>query len=145
MEFGTLSIGDVTRDPVSGVLVSEHERIHALTRIAVHAEEAGFDVFAMGEHHNPPYISSADSTLLAYIAARTTRITLSTGTTLITTNDPVKIAEDFATLQHLSDGRVDLMLGRGNTPMVYPWFGYVASRVISGVGCGPTRESLNPS
>ncbi len=76
MEFGTLSIGDLTRDPVSGVLVSEHERIHALTRIAVHAEEAGFDVFAMGEHHNPPYISSADSTLLAYIAARTSRITL---------------------------------------------------------------------
>ena len=124
MEFGTLSIGDLTRDPVSGVLVSEHERIHALTRIAVHAEEAGFDVFAMGEHHNPPYISSADSTLLAYIAARTSRITLSTGTTLITTNDPVKIAEDFATLQHLADGRVDLMLGRGNTPVVYPWFGY---------------------
>lgn len=124
MEFGTLSIGDVTRDPVSGELVSEHERIHALTRIAVHAEEAGFDVFAMGEHHNPPYISSADSTLLAYIAARTTRITLSTGTTLITTNDPVKIAEDFATLQHLSSDRVDLMLGRGNTPVVYPWFGY---------------------
>ncbi len=124
MEFGTLSIGDVTRDPVSSELVSEYERIHALTRIAVHAEEAGFDVFAIGEHHNPPYISSADSTLLAYIAARTSRITLSTGTTLITTNDPVKIAEEFATLQHLSDGRVDLMLGRGNTPMVYPWFGY---------------------
>lgn len=65
IEFGTLSIGEVTRDPVSGELVSEHERIHALTRIAAHAEEAGFDVFAIGEHHNPPYISSADSTLLA--------------------------------------------------------------------------------
>ncbi|WP_033337791.1 CE1758 family FMN-dependent luciferase-like monooxygenase [Catenuloplanes japonicus] len=123
MEFGLSSIGDVTRDPVSGRLVSEHERIHALMGIAVHAEEAGFDVFAIGEHHNPPYFSSADTTLLAYIAARTTRMTLSTSTTLITTNDPVKIAEDFATLQHLSNGRADLMLGRGNTPAVYPWFG----------------------
>ncbi|MEU2297407.1 CE1758 family FMN-dependent luciferase-like monooxygenase [Streptomyces antibioticus] len=123
MEFGISSIGDITRDPVSGVLVSEHERIHALMRIAVHAEEAGFDVFAIGEHHNPPYFSSSDTTLLAYIAARTKRLTLSTSTTLITTNDPVKIAEEFATLQHLASGRVDLMLGRGNTPAVYPWFG----------------------
>ncbi len=61
--------------------------------------------------------------MLGYIAARTERITLSTSTTLITTNDPVKIAEDFAMLQHLADGRVDLMLGRGNTGPVYPWFG----------------------
>ncbi len=58
-----------------------------------------------------------------YLAARTERIILSTATTLITTNDPVKIAEDFAMLQHLADGRVDLMMGRGNTGPVYPWFG----------------------
>src|SRR4051794_22828879 len=123
MEFGLFSIGDVSRDVVSGRVVSEHERIHAIGRIAVHAEQAGFDVFALGEHHNPPFISSADTTMLAFIAAKTSRITLSTSTTLITTNDPVKIAEDFATLQHLASGRVDLMLGRGNTAAVYPWFG----------------------
>jgi putative FMN-dependent luciferase-like monooxygenase len=61
--------------------------------------------------------------MLGYLAARTERIILSTATTLITTNDPVKIAEDYAMLQHLADGRVDLMLGRGNTAPVYPWFG----------------------
>src|SRR5688500_20361423 len=61
--------------------------------------------------------------MLGYVAARTNRIILSTATTLITTNDPVKIAEDYAMLQHLADGRVDLMLGRGNTAPVYPWFG----------------------
>ena len=61
--------------------------------------------------------------MLGYIAARTERIVLSTATTLITTNDPVKIAEDYAMLQHLADGRVDLMMGRGNTGPVYPWFG----------------------
>ncbi|MCU1678337.1 MAG: class flavin-dependent oxidoreductase, partial [Frankiales bacterium] len=81
-------------------------------------------VYAMGEHHNPPFIPSSPTTLLAYVAAKTERITLSTSTTLITTNDPVKIAEDYATLQHLAGGRVDLMLGRGNTAEVYPWFGY---------------------
>src|SRR6185436_8270630 len=62
-------------------------------------------------------------TTLAYIAAQTSTLQLSTSTTLITTTDPVRIAEDYATLQHLSDGRVDLMLGRGNTGPVYPWFG----------------------
>ena len=61
--------------------------------------------------------------MLGYIAARTEKLILSTSTTLITTNDPVKIAEDFAMLQHLADGRVDLMMGRGNTGPVYPWFG----------------------
>lgn len=92
-------------------------------RIAKHAEEVGLDVFAIGEHHNPPFFSSSPTTLLGHIAAQTDRLQLSTATTLITTNDPVKIAEDFAMLQHLSDGRVDLMLGRGNTGPVYPWFG----------------------
>ena len=60
---------------------------------------------------------------MAYIAAQTERLILTTSTTLITTNDPVKIAEDFAMLQHVSGGRADLMLGRGNTGPVYPWFG----------------------
>jgi alkanesulfonate monooxygenase SsuD/methylene tetrahydromethanopterin reductase-like flavin-dependent oxidoreductase (luciferase family) len=86
-----------------------------MVEIAVHAEEVGLDVFATGEHHNPPFVPSSPTTLLGYIAARTERLILSTSTTLITTNDPVKIAEDFAMLQHLADGRMDLMLGRGNT------------------------------
>ena len=81
------------------------------------------DVFATGEHHNPPFYPSSPTTILGYIAAQTEKIILSTSTTLITTNDPVKIAEDFATLQHLADGRVDLVLGRGNMGAVYPWFG----------------------
>ena len=80
-------------------------------------------MFAIGEHHNPPFFSSSPTTLLAHIAALTNRIILSTAVTLVTTNDPVKIAEDYAMLQHVADGRVDLMLGRGNTVPVYPWFG----------------------
>jgi putative FMN-dependent luciferase-like monooxygenase len=123
MQFGVFSVGDVTMDPTSGRTPSEHERIETMLAVALKAEEIGLDVFASGEHHNPPFVPSSPTTLLGYVAARTTRLILSTATTLITTNDPVKIAEDYSMLQHLAGGRVDLMLGRGNTGPVYPWFG----------------------
>ncbi|SEN09074.1 putative luciferase-like monooxygenase, FMN-dependent, CE1758 family [Actinacidiphila rubida] len=123
MQFGIFTVGDVTTDPTTGRTPSEHERIKAMVAIAQKAEEVGLDVFATGEHHNPPFVPSSPTTMLGYVAARTDRLILSTSTTLITTNDPVKIAEDFAMLQHLADGRVDLMMGRGNTGPVYPWFG----------------------
>ncbi|MFC4059205.1 LLM class flavin-dependent oxidoreductase [Planomonospora corallina] len=123
MQFGIFTVGDVTTDPTTGRTPSEHERIKAMVAIALKAEEVGLDVFATGEHHNPPFVPSSPTTMLGYIAARTERIVLSTATTLITTNDPVKIAEDFAMLQHLAGGRVDVMMGRGNTGPVYPWFG----------------------
>src|SRR3954451_18890029 len=123
MQLGIFGVGDLHPDATTGRTPTEHDRITGVARIARHAEDVGFDVYAMGEHHNPPFIPSSPTTLLAYAAAKTERITLSTSTTLITTNDPVKIAEDYATLQHLADGRMDLMLGRGNTGPVYPWFG----------------------
>ncbi|WP_228994549.1 LLM class flavin-dependent oxidoreductase [Streptomyces sp. DH8] len=123
MQFGIFTVGDVTTDPTTGRTPTENERIKATLAIAQKAEEVGLDVFATGEHHNPPFVPSSPTTTLGYIAARTENLVLSTSTTLITTNDPVKIAEDYATLQHLADGRVDLMMGRGNTGPVYPWFG----------------------
>ncbi|MFI6516908.1 LLM class flavin-dependent oxidoreductase [Spirillospora sp. NPDC050679] len=123
MQFGIFSVGDVTPDPTTGRTPSEAERIKAMVAIARKAEEVGLDVFATGEHHNPPFVPSSPTTMLGYIAAKTDRLVLSTATTLITTNDPVKIAEDYAMLQHLADGRVDLVMGRGNTGPVYPWFG----------------------
>ena len=123
MQFGIFTVGDVTPDPMNGRVPTEHERIKAMVTIAKKAEEAGLDVFATGEHHNEPFVPSSPTTILGYVAAQTSTLLLSTSTTLITTNDPVKIAEDYAMLQHLADGRVDLMLGRGNTGPVYPWFG----------------------
>ena len=123
MQFGVFSVSDITTDPTTGRTPTEAERIKAVVAIAKKAEEVGLDVFALGEHHNPPFFSSSPTTTLGYIAAQTERLQLSTATTLITTNDPVKIAEDYAMLQHLADGRVDLMMGRGNTGPVYPWFG----------------------
>ncbi|HLT67717.1 MAG TPA: CE1758 family FMN-dependent luciferase-like monooxygenase, partial [Microbacterium sp.] len=123
MQFGLMSVSDITRNPITGETPSEAQRIRDAVTIAKHAEEAGLDVFAIGEHHNPPFFSSSPTTLLAAIAAQTERLLVSTSTTLITTNDPVKIAEDYAMLQHVSEGRMDLMMGRGNTGPVYPWFG----------------------
>src|SRR5689334_16355883 len=123
MQFGIFTVGDVTPDPTTGRTPSEAERIKAMVAIALKAVEVGLDVFATGEHHNPPFVPSSPTTMLGFIAARTSTLLLSTATTLITTNDPVKIAEDYAMLQHLAEGRMDLMLGRGNTGPVYPWFG----------------------
>jgi putative FMN-dependent luciferase-like monooxygenase len=124
MEFGIFTVGDVTVDPTTGRAPTEHERIKATVAIATKAEEVGLDVFATGEHHNPPFAAPANPpVLLAAVGAQTERIKLSTSTTLITTNDPVRIAQDYAYLQHLVDGRMDLMMGRGNTGPVYPWFG----------------------
>jgi len=123
MQFGIFTVGDVTTDPTTGRTPTEYERIQGILRIAQKAEEVGLDVFALGEHHNPPFVPSSPTTMLGYIAAKTEKLLLTTSTTLITTNDPVKIAEDFAMLQHVADGRVDVMLGRGNTGPVYPWFG----------------------
>ncbi|HET9128916.1 MAG TPA: LLM class flavin-dependent oxidoreductase [Propionibacteriaceae bacterium] len=124
MQIGIFTVGDVTTDPTTGRTPTEHERIKATVEMAKLADEVGLDVFATGEHHNPPFVAPANPPiLLAHLAAVTKRLVLTTATTLITTNDPVRLAEDYAYLQHLSDGRIDLMLGRGNTGPVYPWFG----------------------
>src|SRR3712207_9301908 len=103
MQFGIFTVGDVTTDPTTGQTPTEAERIKAMVTIAKHAEEVGLDVFALGEHHNPPFVPSSPTTMLGYLAGRTRTLHLSTATTLITTNDPVKIAEDYAMLQHLAD------------------------------------------
>ena len=86
MQIGVFSVSDITTDPTTGRTPSEHERIKAAVAIAKKAEEFGMDVFALGEHHNRPFFSSSPTTTLAYIAAQTERIILSTATTLITTS-----------------------------------------------------------
>ena len=82
MQFGIFSVSDITTDPTTGRTPSEAERLTAVLTIAKKAEEVGLDVFALGEHHNPPFFSSSPTTTLAYIAAQTTTLQLSTATTL---------------------------------------------------------------
>ena len=83
MQFGIFSVGDVTEDPTTGRAPSETERIASMTRLALKAEEVGLDVFATGEHHNPPFVVSSPTTHLGFIAAKTEKLLLSTSTTLM--------------------------------------------------------------
>ncbi len=70
MQFGIFSVGDVTTDPTTGTTPSEHERIEAMVALALKAEQLGLDVFATGEHHNPPFVPSSPTTMLGFIAAQ---------------------------------------------------------------------------
>jgi alkanesulfonate monooxygenase SsuD/methylene tetrahydromethanopterin reductase-like flavin-dependent oxidoreductase (luciferase family) len=90
---------------------------------AVLFEELGFDGFAVGERHHPPFISSAPPVVLSHLAAVTSRIRLFTGVTLLSVLDPVRVAEDYATLDHLSGGRIELIIGKGNGPEQAELFG----------------------
>src|ERR1041384_5938618 len=82
MQFGVFSVSDITRDPVWGETPSEAERLDAIVRIAQKTEEVGLDVFAIGEHHNPPFFSSSPTTLLSFITATTERLGVLAGATL---------------------------------------------------------------
>ncbi|MCL1922868.1 MAG: LLM class flavin-dependent oxidoreductase [Propionibacteriaceae bacterium] len=123
MQFGILTLADVTRDPVTGMTMSHAARIDEIRLIAKVAEEVGLDVFALGEHHDSHFVGSSPPTILAAIAAETTKITVTTAATLITNNDPVRIAEEYALLQHIAHGRADLMIGCGGSALMYPWQG----------------------
>src|SRR5699024_8804896 len=102
MQFGIFTIADITPDPTTGKVPTEHERLTSMVEEYKPAEQVSLDVFAIGEHHNPPLVTSSPTTTLAYIGAQTQDIILSTATTLITTNDPVKIAEDYSMLPPLT-------------------------------------------
>ena len=124
MQFGIFTVGDVTTDPTTGRTPTEHERIKAT--IAIAQQGRGGRARRLRDRGAPqPAVRAvlADHDARRTSPRRPSGCILSTATTLITTNDPVRIAEDYAMLQHLSDGRNDLMLGRGNTGPVYPWFG----------------------
>ena len=139
MQIG-YSASATSPDPTTGRTPTENERIQAPLTIAKHVEEIGLDVFALGEHHNPPFWSSSPTTTLAYIAAQTSTHQLSTATTLITTNDPVKLAEDFAMLQHVSDGRVDLISAAATPAPCTPG----SARTSSRASPSPSRTTTAP-
>ncbi|MEU7531206.1 LLM class flavin-dependent oxidoreductase [Saccharothrix sp. NPDC042600] len=113
MDVYLLILGDHLPDPSTGRVVSEAQRLRAIVEQAVVAEEAGFTGVAIGEHHFTRYIVSAPELLLATIAERTSRLRLSTGVTLLAHHDPVRVAEELATLDVLSGGRAEMIVARG--------------------------------
>src|SRR3954451_13602330 len=121
--FGLDTFGDVPQDD-SGAPVSYARAIRQVVDEAVLADETGVDVIALGEHHRPEYSISTPETVLAGIATRTSRIRLSSGVTVLSSDDPVRVFQRFATVDALSDGRAEVILGRGSFTESFPLFGY---------------------
>jgi putative FMN-dependent luciferase-like monooxygenase len=121
MEIGIFSLGYAESEDLDRAVINE--RVKGLVTLAQRAEQAGFDLFALGEYHQPPFVLSSPTVVLGHVAAVTKRIGLTTAVSLITLNDPVRLAEDFSTVQHLSDGRLSIMFGRGINTEIYKWFG----------------------
>ncbi len=125
LEFGLMSLGDLLPDPATEVAVSEADRHRSLVDQAVQAERLGFASIHLGEHHFSDYMLSAPPVVLAAIGERTTDIRLSTAVTLAGNLDPVRVAEDYATVDVLSGGRVEIVAGRGSLfTKTYEGFGH---------------------
>ena len=118
MELGLATFADLS----SGV--SPQQRMRDLLEEAELAEQVGLDVFAIGEHHRPDFLISSPVVALAAIAARTERIRLSSAVTVLSSDDPVRVFEQFAELDLLSGGRAEIMAGRGSFIESFPLFGY---------------------
>ena len=123
VEFGIDTFGDLPRDD-RGEIVSYAEAIRRVAAEAVLADETGVDVIAVGEHHRPEFSISAPETVLAGIATRTSRIHLASGVTVLSSDDPVRVFQRFATVDALSAGRAEVILGRGSFTESFPLFGY---------------------
>ena len=121
--FGLDTFGDVPADD-SGAPMSQAAAIRQVLEEAVVADEVGVDVIALGEHHRPEYSISTPETVLAGIATRTSRIRLASGVTVLSSDDPVRVFQRFSTVDALSNGRAEVILGRGSFIESFPLFGY---------------------
>jgi probable LLM family oxidoreductase len=125
MEIGLYSFAENTPDPLNGGrLQSPAERLRDLLEEIKLADEVGLDFYGLGEHHRPDFVASAPVTILAAAAAITKRIRLSTAVTVLSSDDPIRVWQQFATLDLLSNGRAEIMAGRGSFIESFPLFGY---------------------
>ncbi|XID91388.1 LLM class flavin-dependent oxidoreductase [Paenibacillaceae bacterium WGS1546] len=124
MEIGISTFLEASPNPAVGKAVSHAERMRQAVEEVLLAEQAGLDVYAIGEHHRADYASSAPAVILAAAAARTKRIRLSSAVTVLSSDDPVRVYQSFSTLDGLSDGRAEIMAGRGSFIESFPLFGY---------------------
>ena len=124
MELGVYTFGEVTPDPHTGQMVTARQRMRDLIEEIELADQVGLDVFGVGEHHRPDYAVSAPAVVLAAAAERTTRIRLTSAVNVISSDDPVRVFQQFATLDLLSGGRAEIMAGRGSFIESFPLFGY---------------------
>lgn len=124
MEFGIGMFGDLSFDEKSGKFRPAEQRLSEMVKEIQLADQLGLDVVALGEHHRPDYAIASTEVTLATLAAVTTRIKLASGVTVLSSADPVKVYQDFATLDLLSNGRAEIIAGRGSFIESFPLFGY---------------------
>jgi probable LLM family oxidoreductase len=123
IEFGLYTFVENTPDR-TGATLAPRERMANLLEEAALADQVGIDVFGIGEHHRADYLASTPAVVLAAIAARTTRIRLNSAVTVLSSDDPVRVFQEFATLDLLSNGRAEIIAGRGSFIESFPLFGY---------------------
>ncbi|ATL48700.1 LLM class flavin-dependent oxidoreductase [Chitinophaga caeni] len=124
MEFGISTFGEVRPENVVGRAKESFARMQELLEEAKLADRVGIDVFALGEHHRPDFIISDPTTVLGGIATQTKQIRLSSSVTVLSSDDPVRVYQSFASLDLLSGGRAEIMAGRGSFTESFPLFGY---------------------
>jgi probable LLM family oxidoreductase len=124
MEIGIYTFVDRTPDSQTGQTISAAQRLADLLEEVELADQVGLDVFAVGEHHRPEYVASAPAVILGAAAARTKNIRLSSAVTVLSSDDPVRVFQQFSTVDLLSGGRAEIMAGRGSFIESFPLFGY---------------------
>jgi probable LLM family oxidoreductase len=123
MQIGLDSFAAIASDPATGVTLSAEQQLRDLLTEIEHADHVGLDVFGIGEHHRTEYLDSAPAIILAAAAARTKRIRLTSAVTVLSAADPVRVFQNFATLDLISNGRAEIVAGRGSFVEAYPLFG----------------------
>ena len=124
MELGIYSFGEVVANPAGTSATTLHERFRQVLELADLADAGGLDAISLGEHHRSDFSMSAPEIVLAAIAGRTKRLRLSSGVTVLSSQDPVRVFEQFATLDHVSEGRAEIIAGRGAFTESFPLFGF---------------------
>ncbi|MCZ0717447.1 LLM class flavin-dependent oxidoreductase [Aerococcus kribbianus] len=124
IEIGLYTLGDHLANPHTGERISTQQRISEIIEMGILAEEAGLDLFQIGESHQEYFVSQAHLIILSAIAQATKRIKLTSGATIISTADPVRVFEDAATIDHISKGRMELVAGRASRVGLYDLLGY---------------------
>lgn len=124
MELGISTFVELTPDPLTGKTISPYQRIQNLMEEVQLADQLSLDVFAIGEHHRPDFLVSSPATLLAAAAVRTKNIRLSSAVSVLSSDDPVRVFQQFAMVDLLSGGRAEIMAGRGSFIESFPLFGY---------------------
>jgi alkanesulfonate monooxygenase SsuD/methylene tetrahydromethanopterin reductase-like flavin-dependent oxidoreductase (luciferase family) len=124
MELGFYTFGDRVADPETGIKISAKERLDQMMEMAMIADQAGLDIIGVGEHHQLNYVNSATATIIAAMAAVTKHIRFTSASTSISTADPVRTFQEFATADLVSNGRVEIVFGRGAFTDNFPLFGF---------------------